>query len=185
MLSPNEREYLFRLAAANNPLNAIVEIGRYAGGSAYFLGKGAEKSCSTVYAVDPFNINLKRQNAESDGTGYLEQLKKPSKDEVEQSMKKHNLCEIVQLIEGWSVDVAEDWSIPIGTLFIDGNHKSPFEDYNAWKRHLAEGAVVAFHDSNPNYPLSLPGVSSDVELIRHIDPFKKVDFVDSITALFR
>lgn len=185
MLSPNEREYLFRLAATNNPSHAIVEIGCYAGGSSYFLGKGAEKSGSIVYTIDPFDSNLERQISECDGSEYLEKWRKPSKSEVEQNMRHHGLQERVRLIEGWSVDVALDWSIPIGTLFIDGNHKSTYEDYMAWKRNLAERAVVAFHDSNPNYQLTLPGVCLAVERVRHEDSFKKVDFVDSMTAFFK
>ena len=68
MLNRDEREYLFRLAKDNNPeKGAIVEIGCYAGGSTYFLGKGAQLSGSHVYSVDPFNSHLKKQVQECDG----------------------------------------------------------------------------------------------------------------------
>ena len=182
MLSFNEREYLFRLAASNNPEHAIVEIGCYEGGSSYFLGKGAEKSGSSVYTIDPFDSDLDRQAIECDGSDYLG--KKPSIAEVQRNMRRHNLQETVELIEGRSLDIASIWNHPIGIMFIDGNHKFAYEDYTAWRKHLAEKSVVAFHDSNPNYKHSRQDVSRAVEKIMWENHFAKVERFDSITALF-
>ena len=86
MLSPSEREFLFRLGKENNPANGvIVEIGVYAGGSAYFLGKGAQISGSNVYGIDPFDTSLDIQEKTCDGSDYLQ--KKPSKSDVENMME--------------------------------------------------------------------------------------------------
>lgn len=184
MLSPNEREYLFKLSLGNDPADAIVEIGCYSGGSTYFLGKGAERSSSIVYTIDPFDSDIAQQIAEDDGSNYFGKKKKPSKKEVQKNMGAHGLEEIVKIIEGKSLDIAKEWKYPIGLLFIDGNHNQTFEDYFAWKSRLSPGAVVAIHDSNPNYPLALPTVKSAVERIRKLESFKRVEFVDSITAFF-
>ncbi len=183
MMSANEREYLFRLARANDAANAIVEIGCYAGGSAYFLGKGAELSGSRVYSVDPFASLLEIQVHECDGSDYLQQ-KKPSKHEVEANLRRHGLAERVVLVEGFSLDVAQHWNMPIGLLFIDGNHRHVVEDYEAWKVHLAKGAVIAFHDTNYVNDESITGqVSASVEEIITRHGLTAIGWVDSITAV--
>lgn len=149
LVSPDGREYLFRMARSNSPELAIVEIGCYAGGSTYFLGKGAKLSGSNVYSIDPFSQDLGRQIEEGDGSEYMGKIqKKPSKAQVQKNMRDQGLEHVVTLIGGFSTEIALKWNIPIGVLFIDGNHQQAYEDYKAWSKHLADAATVIFDDAD-------------------------------------
>ncbi len=166
MLTANEREFLFQLAKGNNPEKEIVEIGCYSGGSAFYLGRGAQISGSHVYSIDPFDSELDRQWQEWDGTVYYKHHKKPSRQEVEKDIRKYGLQSTVTLIEGFSTELARRWDKTIGLLFIDGNHKQVREDYDAWKNYLAGNAVAAFHDAN--FPLHIHGRSDVTESVQRI-----------------
>ena len=64
------------------------------------------------------------------------------------------------------LDVAARWDRSVGLLLIDGNHDHVREDFEAWKVHLARGAVVVFHDSNfPERKHASPYVSEVVEAL--------------------
>jgi len=180
MISTTEREYLYKLAKDTQGI--ILCIGTYAGGSTYFLGKGAEKSGAHIYSIDPFHLDIERQIREDDGMNYWKRKEpKPPKKEVEETFKKHGLEDKVTLIEGFSTEIAEKWNYgKISILFIDGNHKQVFQDFYAWKKHLAPDAIVAFHDSNdPEFP----DVKKAVEDIINREKVKIIGKVDSITAI--
>lgn len=181
MLTPSEREYLFQLSKANSQPSVILEIGCYAGGSAYFLGRGAELSDSFVYSVDPFDSDLERQAKESDGSDYHNKL---SKKEVQDTMRRHGLENRVILVEGFSTEVALAWDKPIETLFIDGNHKQAYNDYVAWRIYLANNAVIVFHDGNfPKY--GRRDVSEAIERIVSEEGLTIIRRVVSLVALRR
>ena len=64
------------------------------------------------------------------------------------------------------LDVAARWDRSVVLLLIDGNHDHVREDFEAWKVHLARGAVVVFHDSNfPERKHASPYVSEVVEAL--------------------
>ncbi len=177
MLSPGEREHLFTLARETNHGSSIVEIGCYAGGSAFFLGKGAERSSAHVYCVDPFASFMERQNAENgmhDSFQY-----KPSRDSVENALRKRGLDGTVTLIEGFSQDVARRWhNGRIGLLWVDGNHTQAALDFYAWKPHLMPYAIIAFHDVNTREEVAM-----DLAEIVKKERAKIVSVVDSITTI--
>lgn len=182
--SPEEGIYLFQLAMAAKSGTAIVEIGCYSGGSTYFLARGAKLSGAHVYSIDPFNTSLERQMADGDDSSYLENLdKKPSKAVVEESIRRYGLSQVVTLIEGFSREIALNWTGgPISLLFIDGNHQQAAEDFYSWKPYLAPNAVIAFHDTN--YPMDiLPDVAKDLEAVVRQENARVVCRVDSITAI--
>jgi len=152
MISTTEREYLYKLAKDN------------------------------IYSIDPFHLDIERQIREDDGMNYWKRKEpKPPKKEVEETFKKHGLEDKVTLIEGFSTEIAEKWNYgKISILFIDGNHKQVFQDFYAWKKHLAPDAIVAFHDSNdPEFP----DVKKAVEDIINREKVKIIGKVDSITAI--
>jgi len=154
MLSLRERELLFDLAKRYSREGNILEIGCYAGGSTYFLAKGAAINNSKVFSIDPFGSDLKKQKIQGDSTSYLKNLKnKPGMKEVEKRLmdkgiEKKTFC----LIEGYSKDISRKWkSENISFLWIDGNHKEAYRDFINWKGKLTKEAVVAFHDSDYPY----------------------------------
>ena len=181
MLSPSEREFLFRLGRENNPNNgAVVEIGVYAGGSSYFLGKGSQISGSMVFGIDPFETEINMQKTTCDGSDYL-QKRKPSKSDAERTLNLKGLENVV-LIEGFSTDVLANWEHgSISTLFIDGNHTQTMEDFNAAFLNFANSVAIAFHDTNSQMH---PNVDKSVEEITEKYKPMKVESVDHLTALW-
>jgi hypothetical protein len=57
--------------------------------------------------------------------------------------------ENVRLVNLSSEIVTPGWSEPVGLLWIDGDHsyEGVRRDWEAWRRHLVDGALVAFDDS--------------------------------------
>jgi predicted O-methyltransferase YrrM len=177
MLSAAEREYIFKLAKLTDNCSSIVEIGCYAGGSAFFLGKGAAISGTHVFSVDPFASFPERQDEEYGMHGYFSY--KPSKAQVEAALKKRGLGSTITLIEGFSQDVARKWSDGnIGLLSIDANHKQAMQDFYAWKPYLSPKAIVAFHDATTREE-----VSRDLARIIEKESAKIIARVDSIAAI--
>jgi Methyltransferase domain len=75
--------------------------------------------------------------------------------------------------------VASNWNRPIRLLWIDGDHsrKGCKEDFNLFSPHLADGAVVAFHDSLNTFD---GPIRVFVEEILRSDRFGPAGFVHSI-----
>ena len=156
MLSFQEREFLFGLASNVVCFSNIVEIGNYKGGSTYFLAKGAEIPEAKVYSIDPFDLDIERQKEDEHHCFYLDALgRTPSQEEVFRNLQRKGVEHRVELIPGFSQDVARTWNKGlISLMFIDGNHAELEADFYAWKPHLSKKAVIAFHDTNfPEYGL--------------------------------
>ncbi|MBI2108044.1 class I SAM-dependent methyltransferase [Candidatus Woesearchaeota archaeon] len=185
MLSPNEREYLYRLAKEVTPNGVIVELGCYAGGSAILLGLGARVSGSHVYSFDPFDSHMDRQTEESDGSPHLN-IKKPSRAHVEETLRKRGLDDVITLCEGFSLDMAGRWGNGnINLLWIDGNHAHASQDYYAWRTHLAPDAMIVFHDTNHGrngFTLGREDTTQSVENLLEQENIRNVYRVDAITA---
>lgn len=143
-----EGKRLARLAGAVPEDLAIVELGSHGGSSTSWLALGAHKGHGAhIYAVDPWTAEAgerldqhahpavrRRFDAQIEfmaSAGYID----PSK---------------VHAVEGYSTEVSEGWSLPVGLLHVDALHtyEAVVADIDAWAPHLASGAVVVFHDSN-------------------------------------
>ncbi len=185
MLSLRERLLLFKLAKEYSKVGKILEIGAYAGGSTYFLAKGASINNSQVISIDPFRLNIKDQKNKGDKTSYTKKLNnKPSKQGVELSLLKKGINKnSFVLIEGFSKDIAKNWKENnVSLLWIDGNHLEAYKDFELWKKNLTNGAIVAFHDSN--YPVcGKKEVTSDVNKILKEKLGKIIIKLDSITVI--
>lgn len=149
-----------------------------------FLGKGAVRSGSFVYSIDPFSSTPERQMEGNDGSFYcLNPSVKPSKEQFEQNMTRHGLEKAVNLIQGFSGEIAQNWNNgEIDLLWVDGNHTQAYADFYLWKQFLRRGATVAFHDSN--FPLhGREDVTAAVLRIIENEKPQDIKRVDSITCL--
>ena len=133
-----------------NPGSLIVEIGVLHGLSTCFLGYGSKKSGAVLYAVDPFDSDFGRQKEEFDG--YVDHTQdKSSRNGVLRTLERGGLSDCVELVEGFSSEVAKEWNREINFLWIDGNHRQFEQDYVSWRHFLVDGSRIAFHDSHPKY----------------------------------
>lgn len=165
-LIPDEvGEALYELAASVPADQAIVEIGSFKGKSTCYLAAGAKAGeGAKVWAVDPWDTP-------GNVTGRFGFAEASTREAFEAQLRSARVWSRVTPLQGFSLDVAVKWSgPPIGLLFVDGDHSEAAvrADFEAWKRHLAPGAVVAFDDldtpKNPGVRRALEGLRLSYEV---------------------
>ncbi len=173
-LYDEEVELLYRLASGVRE-GVIVEIGSYRGKSTVALALGSrDGSHAPVFAVDPHE----------DFTGVSGfQFGPRDRDEFSQSILRCGVSELVRPVSLTSAAAAEGWDLPVGLLWIDGDHRyeSVKLDLDLWRPYLAPRAFVALHDSvDPNL--------APWRVIReeiHAGRFEQIELVGSTTVLSR
>ena len=140
---PEEAQYLAFLASQTKG-NAIVEIGSWRGKSAVALAAGACKQESSkpvmVYCIDP--------HSPFKGV-YGGNFGSADRKHFYQTMLQAECTANVALVNLPSLQAAKGWSVPIGMLFIDGDHTeaSVQKDIDAWLPHVVENGFVVFDDA--------------------------------------
>ena len=171
-LVDNEARFLGTLAACTPAQGAIVEIGSFKGKSTVMLASVAAKyGQGPVVAIDPH-----------EGLSYLDiemPDQDPTFDEFLGSIKSAGVEEHVEVRRALSCDVGKDWNRPIRLLWIDGDHsyRGCKEDFDLFSPYLADGAVVALHDSLNGFEGPIRVV---IEEILRSDRFGPSGFVHSI-----
>jgi len=136
-IKDEEMVLLYKLAKeAKKP---IVEVGSWKGKSTICLAEGSQAGNKVkVFAVDPF-------------TGSSEHGKVWTYPEFENNIKKAKVDKIVVPLIKTSAEAVEDWSKEIDLVWIDGAHEYDQVkfDFENWLPHLAEGGIVAMHDTKP------------------------------------
>ena len=143
-LADNETRFLGILAACVPAAGSIVEIGSFKGKSTVMLASVVAKyGGGPVVAIDPH-----------EGLSYLgpqvaEVYRSETFEEFLSSIKAAGVEAEVEVRRKHSRDAALDWNRPIRLLWIDGDHsyKGCKEDFDLFSPYLADGAVVAFHDT--------------------------------------
>jgi len=150
MLRHTEAGMLSKWASELPAGSTIVEIGCFGGLSTSYLASGIKgKAGSRIIAMDPFNSDLDKQAELTDNCVALDD--KPTKALVASRMQQNGFGDFVELIEGYSQEVAKTWNRPIDFLWIDGNHEQAYQDYVDFKPFLKKGSRVAVHDAHPRY----------------------------------
>jgi len=171
-LSENEARFLGTLAACSPAKGNIVEIGSFQGRSTVMLGTVAARfGFDSVVAIDPH-----------EGLGYISPdipCQSPTFDEFLANLKSAGLENFVEPRRTHSREVGKTWNRPIRLLWIDGDHtyKGCKEDFDLFFPHLAEGGIVAFHDSLNTFE---GPIRVFVEEILRSDRFGPSGFVQSI-----
>ena len=142
-MSTEETKTLVTLASRIRPDHVIVEIGTYRGRSAAALAFGSKHgNHSRVYAIDPHTEFCGVRGGK---------FRLQDQRELYRNLLRMGVAEIVAVVCLNSVAAAKAWSERnVGLLWLDGNHQyeAVRGDYQAWCPFLAEGAIVAFHDSD-------------------------------------
>ncbi len=119
----------------------IVEVGAWRGRSTVALGLGALAGAAPpVFAFDPhdeFVGALGGRFGPEDRAAFY------------RAMLATGCWRNVRLLNVSSELIAPQWKLPIGLLWIDGDHRDEGvrRDFHAWLPHLAPAAKVAFDDS--------------------------------------
>jgi MMP 1-O-methyltransferase len=135
-----EAQLLFELASQCRD-GCIVEVGSYRGRSAVALALGTQNGADLpVYAIDPHEefvgVLGGRFGPEDRGAFYRHML-------------STGCYRSVRLVNLPSRVVAPQWELPVGLLWIDGDHsyEGVRSDFDLWAPHLTRNAVVAFDDA--------------------------------------
>lgn len=134
MIGDLEAELLTRLASEVDE-GCIVEIGSWRGMSTIALAKGARVP---VYAIEPhehFVGVLGGTFGPDDRRAFFENL------------LQAGVVEQVRLVNLSSEVVTPGWQLPVGLLWIDGDHRyeAVRRDFECWAPHLR--GKVALHDA--------------------------------------
>lgn len=130
-----------RRAAATVRNGCIVEIGSYQGRSTAALISGALLGTKPpLYAVEPhahFEGMLGGRFGPSDRTAFF------------RNMVRLGLAEHVHLINLSSELITPAWTMKVGLLWIDGDHRPAAvqRDLACWLPHLADDCMVIFDDA--------------------------------------
>lgn len=142
---------MLQLAACLPEWSQVVEVGSFMGKSTRYLTAGTIYSGSTLRCIDPF---------ESSGEGEPETMQKFYREIApggSMSLFTFNLqaifpkedLEHITVIRDYSLNVAKKWEYrPIDLLFIDGNHREAYDDFQAWLPHMQPWGLIALHDTH-------------------------------------
>lgn len=138
MLPLEVAELLYRLARELTD-GVIVEVGSYRGRSTVALALGAGNDVP-VYAIEPhepFTGMLGGEFGPADRAAFY------------RAMLRTGMYQRVRLVNLPSRTAARGWELPVGLLWIDGDHRyeAVRADFDAWSRHLTETATVVFDDA--------------------------------------
>lgn len=132
-------ELLFA-AAASVTAGCIVEIGSYRGRSTVALCAGSMAGSKVpVYAIEPHEHFVGMKGGvfgPGDRRAFF------------RTMLMTKFANVVRLINASSEVVTPGWDKAVSLLFIDGDHRyeAVLSDFSGWRPHLADQAVVIFHD---------------------------------------
>jgi predicted O-methyltransferase YrrM len=158
-LQLDEAALLYRLARRVPAGAAVVEIGRFKGGTTLMLASALPEGAE-LWSYD-LHVALR-----ADLTG-------PQLDaELEQALARYGLSDRVHLVVGDS-RTAEPPPRPAALVFVDGDHtyEGAQADYRRWRELVAPGGDLLFHDAVDvgGYGNHYPGIARLVGEIERDD----------------
>lgn len=121
----------------------IVNIGTYCGKSTAFLASGTKQK---VYAIDLWDLRaVDYKPTENDKRrGYHQRA---SYGAFVANMRKYGLTNVIP-VKGDSREISKVWNMPLGALFIDGDHRFDWvkSDYDLFGKFIVPGGYLALHD---------------------------------------
>lgn len=129
------------MAACAPAEGAILEIGSFKGKSTVGLASiAARYALGKIVTVDPHTApSVTDPDLEGQTSSW---------DDFQATLRGAGVEAAVEVHRAYSRDLARGWNRPIRLLWIDGDHTyaGAKEDVDLFRRHLADGAVVALHD---------------------------------------
>lgn len=138
-----EREARFlALATAGSPAQGtILEIGSFKGKSTVGLATvAAYYRLGPIVTVDPHTApSVTDPDLGAQASSW---------EDFQATLRAAGVQDAVEVHRAFSRDLARGWTRPIRFLWIDGDHtyQGTKEDIDLFRRHLADGAIVALHD---------------------------------------
>jgi predicted O-methyltransferase YrrM len=137
----------------------VVEIGVFEGSSALVLYDTLEPGAE-LHLVDPFRDQRGAAREHAAATEWA------TRRVVARAAKRAPGPRVVWHVD-YSASVAENWTLPVDLVFIDGDHSEigVAKDWDLWHPFVAEGGAVLFQDARASQPggRGLPGPTAVVD----------------------
>lgn len=153
-LSDREIRFLALLGGARLADGDVLEIGSFQGKSTVVLARAAKLAGdSCISACDPL------VHGDYNSPRHI----------IDGNLERAGVKDFVEFHQVFSHELAENWSRPLRLLWIDGDHTyaGALTDYNGFAHHLADGGMIAFHDTLNFYDGSLRIFMENVLLNDH------------------
>lgn len=185
LISQKEWETLSECAKAVK-YGSIVEIGNYCGASTLALAWGANDG-TMIYSIDPHLPFSDPIPGDPKGINFGPHDKKALYYSlIVENMKASEWFNgfpfsRVSLIELSSNVVPADIFVPIGMVFIDGNHslEQARKDYTNFALKMEKGGILAFHDKD------WPGPTQVIRDAIDSDLFEPKIMVDNLAIMVK
>ncbi|WP_237213222.1 glycosyltransferase 61 family protein [Falsiroseomonas oryziterrae] len=137
---------LIELAQAVPPGGVIVEVGSLYGLSAWHMAKHCSPG-TRVFCIDPWQ-RVKWIIHGVEGPQSAPPFGRAAFDAFTAD------CDNIVAIQGYSPEVARDWSLPVDLFVDDAVHTNPAlaENIAFWSEHVKPGGVIAGHDYARRWP---------------------------------
>ena len=150
-----EGNELTKIARKCSDLGPCLEIGTYCGKSALIIGEACRKSNNLLFTVDHHTGSEEHQLGEEyhDSELYDENISSfNTLPEFLENLKKSDLKNYILPLIGASKELAKEWKLPLGMVFIDGGHsmEAALADYEYWHPHIVKNGYLLIHDVFPN-----------------------------------
>lgn len=143
LISTQVGEALYELARNVLDGQSIVEIGAYKGKSTCYLAEGSRDGAHVpVHSVDLWDTD-------GNPSGRHKFAAPETREAWREQVASQRLSSIAHPHQMAGHEYAAKYrGNPVGLLFIDGSHERDdvVRDFEAWREHLAPGAVVVFDD---------------------------------------
>ena len=140
-LTEREVRFLALLGAVPTCEGEVLEIGSYKGKSTTVLAKSALLAGQgRVCAVDPLDLPAATDPTEIAASALA--------GVFYGNLRERGVEQVVEFHAMRSEQLAPKWTRPLRLLWIDGDHtwQGARNDVESFARHLAPGAIIAFHD---------------------------------------
>ncbi|QQS31932.1 MAG: class I SAM-dependent methyltransferase [Acidobacteriota bacterium] len=165
-LHPNEKRFLAIVGAIPTTEGEILEVGAFKGKSTVILARAARLSDGAmVHSVDPMTAP---SITDPDLKGALSTLA-----DFRENVRKTGVEDAITLHQMFSQELAPTWDRKLRLLWIDGDHlyAGVRADIEGFMPHLADGAIVAFHDVLHRYDGGIRVFAENILLSPHFGAF--------------
>lgn len=147
-LTPDEAIELYELARGlTAPQPVAVEIGSWQGRSSVVLARGlAAQANPTLYCVDPFDSSGDAASAGDYAARAADAG--PLRQNFVHNLTAAGVRDVVEILQGYSHQVAPGFARPIDLLFLDGDHsyEGVRRDFDDWAPKVRPGGYLCMHD---------------------------------------
>ena len=151
---PDDEGAALHAAALGAPAGTWLEIGTYCGKSTLILAAAARTAGAHLVTVDHHHGSEENQPGWEHHDTALVDPRTGRLDTLPafRRILDDHLADVVSPVLATTQLVARWWTVPLGLLFLDGNHTEEVaqHDFRTFARHVVPGGLLLVHDVFPD-----------------------------------